>query len=143
VVEMAAWPELLVRRHCAFYTGGKNGAVAGSPQTWGGCSPRDPLDRRPIVLPTMVYRAWAALWAGLMQAWMRSRGIQHLVEGADAAMRSAEHQGLLLALELEQATAEGSNVAAVAVGWSKCCDHLGLPQTCPRTWAGARLSSSG
>ena len=41
-------------------------------------------------------------------------------------MGSAEHQGLYLGLELEEARAFEDSLAGVAVDWSKCYDHLGL-----------------
>ena len=41
-------------------------------------------------------------------------------------MAGAEHQGLLLGMELEEARVFEDNLAGVAVDWSKCYDHLGL-----------------
>ena len=86
----------------------------------------DPLDRRPITLLPMLYRIWAALRATQLRAWMRSAGIPTLVAGRSGTMKSAEHQGLLLGLELEEARAFDESLAGVAVDWSKCYDHLGF-----------------
>ena len=65
----------------------------------------DPLDQRPITLLPILYRIWASLRATQMRAWMRRSGVPPLVTGGSGTMLSAEHQGLLLALELEEATA--------------------------------------
>ena len=86
----------------------------------------DPLDRRPITLLPMLYRIWAALRATQFRDWMRSAGIPSLVAGNRGTMASAEHQGLLLGLELEEARAFEDSLAGVAVDWSKCYDHLAL-----------------
>ena len=61
----------------------------------------DPLDKRPITLLPMLYRVRAALRATQMRKWMRAAGIPSLVHGMRGTMAGAEHQGLLLALELE------------------------------------------
>ena len=89
----------------------------------------DPLDRRPITLLPMLYRVWAALRATQLRAWMRSAGIPTLVTGSNSTMGSAEHQGLYLGLELEEARAFDDNLAGVAVDWSKCAGH---PASCRR-----------
>ena len=86
----------------------------------------DPLDRRPITLLAILYRLWAGLRATGMRAWMRQGGVPMLVAGGNGTMLSAEHQGLLLALELEEAAAFDQALAGVAVDWSKCYDHLGF-----------------
>ena len=86
----------------------------------------DPLDRRPITLLPIQYRIWASLRATQLRAWMRKSGIPPLVEGARGTMLSAEHLGLLLALELEEAQAFGQALVGVAVDRSKCYDHLGF-----------------
>ena len=86
----------------------------------------DPLDRRPITLLPMLYRIWAALRATQLRDWMRSAGIPSLVAGNRGTMASAEHQGLLLGLELEEARAFDDSLAGVAVDWSKRYDHLAL-----------------
>ena len=86
----------------------------------------DPLDKRPITLLPMLYRVWAALRATQMRKWMRSASIPSLVHGSRGTMAGAEHQGLLLGMELEEARAFEDNLAGVAVDWSKCYDHLGL-----------------
>ena len=57
---------------------------------------------------------------------MRKGGVPMLVAGCDGTMLGAEHQGLLLALELEEAAALDQALAGVAVDWSKCYDHLGF-----------------
>ena len=41
-------------------------------------------------------------------------------------MLSAEHQGLLLGMELGEARAFDEALAGVAVDWSKCYDRLGF-----------------
>ena len=41
-------------------------------------------------------------------------------------MLSAEHQGLLLGMELEEARTFDEALAGVAVDWSKRYDHLGF-----------------
>ena len=68
----------------------------------------DPLDRRPITLLPVLYRMWAALRATQFRAWLKECGVPPLDAGRNGTMRSAEHQGLLLA------------------DWSKCYDHLGF-----------------
>ena len=49
-----------------------------------------------------------------------------LVQGREGTRLGAEHQGLLLALELEEAAAFEEALAGVAVDWSKFYDHLGF-----------------
>ena len=49
-----------------------------------------------------------------------------MVAGERDTMFSAEHQGLLLALEIEEAKTFEDSLARVAVDWSKCYDHLGF-----------------
>ena len=80
----------------------------------------DPLDRRPITLLPVLYRMWAALRATQFRAWLKECGVPPLVAGRNGTMRSAEHQGLLLALEIEEASAFSESLAGVAIDWSRC-----------------------
>ena len=86
----------------------------------------DPLDRRPITLLAILYRVWAGIRATELRLWLKGSGVPLLVEGVDGTMLGAEHQGLLLALELEEASSMEEALAGVAVDWSKCYDHLGF-----------------
>ena len=63
----------------------------------------DPLDRRPITLLPVLYRIWAARRATQFRAWLKEAGVPTLVAGRTGTMLSAEHQGLLLGMELEEA----------------------------------------
>ena len=74
----------------------------------------------------ILYRVWASLRATELRAWMRGSRVHVLVEGDSGTMFGAEHQGLLRALELEEASAYDEALAGVAVDWSKCYDHLGF-----------------
>ena len=84
------WPEVLRRGETVLLP--KGGTV-------------DPLDRRPITLLAILDRLWASLRATELRAWMRGSSIPLLVAGDSGTMLGAEHQGLLLALELEEAAA--------------------------------------
>ena len=90
----------------------------------------DPLDRRPITLLPVLYRMWAALRATQFRAWLIDWGVPRLLR----TTRSAEHQGLLLALEIEEANAFSESLAGVAVDWSKCYDHLGFDLVVATLW---------
>ena len=111
VEDTGAWPQELCR-----------GETILLPK--GGSS--DPLDSRPITLLPVLYRIWAALRAAQFREWLQQSGVPTLVAGRKGTMQGAEHQGLLLGLELEEARVFGEALAGVAVDWSKCYDHLGF-----------------
>ena len=82
----------------------------------------DPMDRRPIVLLSTVYRVWAAVRAAQMRCWLKQCGVL----APTGPERSAEGLAYSLALEILVAQAEEERLAGVAYDWSKCYDRLPL-----------------
>jgi hypothetical protein len=88
-----------------------------------GPSVADPLQARPVVLLSVLYRVWAKARAGYLEHWIRVAGMQPLEESA----ASCEDLAVDLAFVLEAAKVGGALPAwAVATDLSKAYDRIPL-----------------
>ena len=83
-----------------------------------------PLAQRPISLPPMVYKLWAAARGAILKEWFAREGYasawgQGKRKGADTAARMA-------AAQAELASAGGYDALAAYIGCEKCYDHISL-----------------
>jgi hypothetical protein len=88
-----------------------------------GPSVADPLQARPVVLLSVLYRVWAKARSSFLERWIRDAGMQPLEESG----ASCEDLAVDLAFVLEAAKVAGALPAwAVATDLSKAYDRIPL-----------------
>jgi hypothetical protein len=111
VEEAGCWPRQL-----------RQGVVCLLPKAGVQATTCTPLEARPVVLLSMIYRMWARKRGRELGRWLVENGI----EGLPDLSRSAEDHGTLLTAEFERAEVLGEPVLAVCVDQSKAYDMVRL-----------------
>jgi hypothetical protein len=111
VEDAGRWPESL-----------RGGVVCLLPKAGVQATTSTPLEARPVVLLSMIYRIWAWKRGREIAAWLTANGMA----GLPVEDMSAEDYGTLLAAELERAMVEDDPMLAFAVDLSKCYDTVRL-----------------
>jgi hypothetical protein len=89
---------------------------------WTQATTANPLEARPVVLLSLLYRFWAYKRGKEMGSWLQEHGM----EGLPVISKSAEAHGYLLAAELERATVLDEPLLAVCTDQSKAYDTVHL-----------------
>jgi hypothetical protein len=111
VEEASCWPRQL-----------RQGVVCLLPKAGVQATTCTPLEARPVVLLSMIYRMWARRRGRELGRWLVENGM----EGLPDLSRSAEDYGTLLTAEFERAEVLGEPVLAVCVDQSKAYDMVRL-----------------
>jgi hypothetical protein len=101
-----------------------------------------PLEARPVVLLSMIYRMWARKRGREIGLWL----VQNGMEGLPGLSRSAEDYGTLLTAEFERAEVLGEPVLAVCVDQSKAASQRpakGQPKASQRPAKGQPKPAKG
>ena len=111
VEEAGRWPTSL-----------RGGVVCLLPKAGVQANTSTPLEARPVVLLSLLYRVWAWKRGREVAAWLTANGMA----GLPVENRSAEDYGTLLAAELEQAMVSDEPLLAVCIDLSKAYDTVRL-----------------
>ena len=111
IEEVGRWPSTL-----------RGGVVCLLPKGGAQATTCTPLEARPVVLLSMLYRMWAWKRGKETASWLTANAM----DGLPVASRSAEDYGTLLAAELEQALVLDEPLLALCVDESKSYDGIRL-----------------